>query len=139
MIIFLRNIADKTKYSDIISFVEPAIKKIWFRRQAEIIDVKIMQLHDPQTGESEFHGIVTIEPDKAGQTAIRKLNRKKFLNKHIAVHEYHRRNWHNDPRLKRMLRGHERRLGDRRRKDLSVVKEVTNKISGYKEFSQRYE
>jgi len=138
MIIFLRNIPDITKRSDIISFVEPAIKKIWFRKKAEIVDIKVMQLRDPKTGESEFHGIVTIDPDKAGKTVIRALNRKKFLNKHIAVHEYHRRNWHNDPRLKRMNKTHERRVGDRRRKDLSVVEGITHKISGYKNFSQRY-
>jgi len=116
MIIFLRNIPEKTKLSDIIAFIEPIMKKKWFQRKGEIVKVRIMKLNDPRTEASEFHGVVTIEPDKVGKQIIRALNRKRFLDKHIAVHEYHYRSWHNDLRLDCFVRDNDRRRGDRRRK-----------------------
>ncbi len=97
-----------------------------------------MQLNDPRTDTAEFHGVVTLVPDKVGKKVIQALNRKIFLGKHIAVHEYHRRNWHNDPRLKMAKVGSERRLEDRRRKDVVVVADITEQFSSHKTFSRQY-
>ncbi|MDT8425371.1 MAG: RNA-binding protein [Methyloprofundus sp.] len=138
MIIFLRNIPENTKHSDIIAFVEPAIKKRWFQKKGEIVSVKVMQLNDPRAGTTEFHGLVTIEPDKVGAKVIRRLNRKLFLAKHIAVHEYHRRNWHNDPRLERTSNVQERRKADRRRKDLEEAADISKRFTRHKTFSRQF-
>jgi len=80
VIIFLRDIPENTRHSDIIAFVEPALKKRWFQKKAEIVGLKVRQLKGPCAEDSEFHGVVTIEPDKAGSKAIQMLNRKKFCN-----------------------------------------------------------
>jgi len=138
MIIFLRNIPANTKHSDIIAFVERALKKRWFQKKGEIVDLKVRQLKDPRAEDSEFHGVVAIEPDKAGTKAIQMLNRKKFLDKYIAVHEYHRRDWHNDPRLERMSSARERRKADRRRKGLEEVVDITKQFSSHKTFSRQH-
>jgi len=111
MIIFLRNIPAKTKHSDIISFIEPAMKKRWFQKRGEIINVRVIKLNDPRVEALEFHGVATIEPDQVGKQVIRALNRKRFLDKHIAVHQYHCRSWHNELRLEHTVRDHERRRG----------------------------
>lgn len=138
MIIFLRNIPENTKHSNIIAFVEPAIKKRWFQKRGEIVDVKVMQLKDPRAETSEFHGVVGVEPDKVGAKAILALNRKVFLGKHIAVHEYHRRDWHNDPRLEHVSNAQERRKGDRRRKGLEEVIDISRQFTSHKTFLRRH-
>jgi len=138
MIVFLRNIPAKTKRSDIVAFIEPAIKKRWFQKKAEIVEIKVMQLNDPRAGTMEFHGVVTIEPEKVAKKVIRKLNRQVFLGKRIAVHEYCRRNWHNDPRIKNALTTDDRRKSDRRRNDVEIVADISDQFSSNKSFSRRY-
>ena len=140
MIIFLRNIPARTKHSDIKAFIEPAIKMSLFGKKGNIIKIKILHLKDSRTYISEFHGLVTIEPDTAAQKVIQRLNRKKFLNKYIAVREYQRRDWHNDPRLSQkpiVSTKAEKRIVDRRRKSIEVVEDITDKFSGQKNFHRQ--
>ncbi|MCF7971053.1 MAG: RNA-binding protein [Methylococcaceae bacterium] len=138
MIIFLRNIPEKTKHSDIIAFIEPAMKKRWFQKKGEIINVRVMKLNDARTEASEFHGVVTIEPDKVGVQVVQALNRKRFLDKHIAVHEYQCRNWHNDLRLDQAVCDHERRKGERRHGDLQEAGNVSSQAASTQNFLKRY-
>lgn len=136
MIIFLRNIPAKTKHSDIIAFMEPAMKASLFGKKSVIESVKVLHLKDSRTNISEFHGLVSIQPDAAAKKVIKRLNRKRFLNKYIAVREYQRRDWHNDPRLsyKPLAATAERRVGDRRRRYVEEVGDITSHFSSHKVF-----
>ncbi len=142
MIIFLRNIPSKTKHSDIIAFVESAMTVSLFGKKGSIEKIKVLQLKDSRTNISEFHGLVTIQPDVAAKRVIKRLNRKKFLNKYIAVSEYQRRDWHSDPRLNQTplvsTTKAEKRTGDRRRKNVEVVEDLTDTFSSNKTFHRNH-
>lgn len=141
MIVFLRNIPDKTKNSDIIAFVEPAMKVRWFAKKGVIENIKILQLKDSRTKNSEYHGLVTINSDVIAEKVIKRLNRKIFLGKHIAVRRFLRRNWDNDPRgnyrVKPSLNS-EKRASDRRRMQMEEVADMSHNFSSNREFYRQY-
>lgn len=143
MQVFFRNIPQETRRSDLINVIEPVLKRIWFRRNGVIVKVRIIHQQNDGSNHSEFHGLVTIEPDAVAEKVIKRLNRKMFLGRHIAVREYHHRVWHNDPRIKHNSDAPEilnRREGDRRRKNLKVINdiEIANNFSGDKTFHRQY-
>lgn len=141
MVVIFRKVPEKTTKSDLMGFIEPVVKNRWFRKKAVIVDIKVVNLKERGFNHSEFHGLVIIEPDATAEKVIRHLNRKKFLGKHIYVREYHRRLWHNDAREKHHSQNLNipcRRVADRRRKHLDVVKkdapvEFTGDQSFYKQ------
>lgn len=142
MIIFIRKIPANTKLSEIIGFVEPAIKGGIFRKGGVIRDAKILALRDLRLRTLEFHGLVTIEPDKAALRAIKKLKGKRFKGKFVAVRQYFQRDWHNDPRQNRQQPGgpdiQERRIGDRRRgKGLEIIEDISGKFSSAGDFTRK--
>lgn len=140
MIVFLRRIPGKTKTSDIIAFIEPALKRGWFAKKGVIDKVKVLQLKDTGTKISEYHGLVTITPDAVAERVIKRLNRKLFLGKRIAVREFQRRDWHNDPRMNQEympLSNTNRRDGDRRRSYMEAVADLSNNFSSNKNFHRQ--
>ncbi|OQK15237.1 hypothetical protein AU255_18945 [Methyloprofundus sedimenti] len=143
MHVFFRNIPAESRRSDLINVIEPVLKRVWFRRNGIIVKVKIIHQQEHGSNHSVFHGLVTIEPDAVAEKVIKRLNRKMFLGRHIAVREYHHRVWHNDPRVKHNSHDPEilnRREGDRRRKNLIVVNDIeaTHNFSGDKAFHRQY-
>lgn len=139
-IILVRIPADTTP-NDIAHFLEPVLKGGLFVRKGIIEKIEIQILHDERSQTSEYHGLVKIAPDVAAERVITKLNRKALNGKHIAVREYHLRNWHNDPRLKSdplNLKFPDRRKGDRRRKHLQILAKEEIRISGNKRFHRTY-
>ena len=141
MILFLRNISAQTRHSDIVAFIEPVMKASLFGKKGTIERIKILHLKNSRTNISEFHGLVTIEPDVAAKRVLKRLNRKKFLDKHILVREYHRRDWHNDPRMNHdpfISTKHEKRIADRRRRNIEVVEEIKHTFSSSKIFHRNY-
>ena len=141
MIIFLKNIPVQTKHSDIAAFIKPAMKAGLFGKKGVVENIKVLQLKDARTNISEYHGLVTMQPDSAAKKVIKRLNRKKFLNKYIAVEEYQRRDWHNDPRLNDMelaSKPSELRIADRRRRSIEVVEDMTDKFSSNKTFYRHH-
>lgn len=131
MHVFFRNIPAESRRSDLINVIEPVLKRVWFRRNAIIVQVKIIHLHDQDSNHSEFHGLVTIEPDAVAEKVIKRLDRKLFLGRHNDLRIKH--NSH-DPEILN------RREGDRRRKNLNVVNniEIANNFSGDKAFHREY-
>ena len=112
-----------------------------FGKKGVVENIKVLQLKDARTNISEYHGLVIMQPDSAAKKVIKRLNRKKFLNKYIAVREYRRRDWHNDPRLNDMepaSRSSELRMTDRRRKSIEVVEDMTDKFSSNKTFYRHH-
>ncbi|NOQ12915.1 MAG: hypothetical protein GQ583_00335 [Methyloprofundus sp.] len=141
MILFLRSISAQTRRSDIIAFIEPAMKVSLFGKKGAIEQIKILHLKDARTNISEFHGLVTIEPDAAAKRVLKHLNRKKFLDKHIVVREYHQRDWHNDPRENHepfISTKAEKRVTDRRRRNIEVVEGIKHKFSSNRTFHRNY-
>ena len=141
MRVFFRKITADTTKKDLIEFIQPALRKVWFRKKGIIENVKIIHQRDHGSNLSEFHGLVTIHPDAVAEKVIRRLNRKMLLGKHIIVREYHHRVWHNDPRVKHNSHNLEiscRRVADRRRKNLEMVEEVTHTFSGDKSFHRQH-
>lgn len=141
MIIFLRNIPAHTRQSDIIAFVKPALKVSFIYKKGIIENIKVLQLKDSRTNISGFHGLVTIQPDVAASRVIKRLNRKKFLNKYIAVREYYLRDWHNDSRINYDLQSSfkpEKRLAGRRRSSIEVVEEKASTFSSNEVFHRSF-
>jgi len=143
MYVFFRNIPAQTTNSDLIKYIDPVLKWGWFRKRGTIEKVRIIHQKVRGTNISEYHGLVIIQPDAVAEKVIRRLNRKMFLGRHIAVREYHRRVWHNDPRIKHNSHDPEmlnQRKGDRRRKNLEVANDVDieNAFSGDKGFYRQY-
>jgi len=137
MIIFLRRIPGNTKKHEIIDFVSPALKGGLFQKSGHIEQVKILVLKNTQTNALEFHGLVTIDPDVAAERIIKKLNRKYFKDKPIAVREFYYRSWHNDHRINMHERNEElinKRKIDRRRARLEVVEDISSQFSEDRKF-----
>lgn len=137
MIVFLRRIPANTKKHEIIDFIEPVIKGGLFKKSGRIEDITIMVLKDTQTNALEFHGLVEIDSDAAAERVIKKLNRKVFNGKNIAVREYYQRSWHNDKRQNAHQWNDElvnKRKGDRRRARLEVVNDISDQFSSNKTF-----
>ncbi|WP_221895307.1 RNA-binding protein [Bathymodiolus japonicus methanotrophic gill symbiont] len=113
----------------------------WFSKKAAILDVKVVHLQEVGLEHSEFHGLVSIEPDAAAEKVIKRLNKKTFMGRPVVVREYHRRDWHNDLRVEYHPQTGDtpcQRKTDRRRKNLEVVKEIRQEFSGDKSFHRQH-
>ena len=144
MLIFLRNIPSATHKSEITEHVESALKSGLlglFKKKNRILSVGIVHIVDKDTRADEYHGLVRIEPDSAARMVTKKLNRKPFKNRPIAVREYHMRSWHNDKRVtitSQHSPSNEKRKFDRRRKNLEITKAIkAPKITGLEGFNRK--
>lgn len=142
MIIFIRKIPADTKLSEVIAFVEPALKGRLFRKGGVIKGAKILVLRDKRLNAIEFHGLVTVELDKVALRAIKDLKGRRFKGKFVVVRQYYQRNWHNDPRQNRAAAqaadSIERRVSDRRRgKDLEIIEDISSKFSSEGDFFRK--
>lgn len=77
----------------------------------------------------EYHAIVKVEPDSVGKRIIDRLNRKLCDGKPVNVCEYHVRYRTNDRREAMSNIKNDRRVLDRRRKNLEVS-DVTQSRNG---------
>lgn len=140
MIIFIRNIPPITKLSELESFVDSGLKRSFFSPAGIITKTEILALKDKRTQLIEYHGLVYVEPDKAAQQAIKRLNGKIIHNKPVIVREFKIRSWHNDRRenhaqiYDKLHTG--KRKGDRRR-DMEVVQDVSSLFTSNKMASRK--
>jgi hypothetical protein len=137
MIVFLRRIPANTRKRDVVEFIGPALKGGVLQKSGRIEDIKILVFKDTQTKAMEYHCLVTIDSDTVANRVIKKLNRKTFKGKHIAVREYFHRSWHNDPRINMGQSNEERmnkRQGGRRQQRLEVVTDMSDVFSSSKSF-----
>lgn len=93
MIIILVNLPDNTNKKEIEDFIRPAIKG------GHIGSIAIIVQKKPKTHEIKYHGLVRITPDSVAKRAVESLNKEQINGRHIDVHEYRARYWHNDPRI----------------------------------------
>ena len=137
MIVFFRRIPADTRKRDVVEFIGPALKGGVLQKSGRIEDIKILVFKDTQTKILEYHCLVTIDSDTVANRVIKKLNRKAFKGKYIAVREYFHRSWHNDSRVNMQEWNEElanKRQTDRRRPRLEVVTDISNKFSSSKSF-----
>lgn len=128
MIIILKRIPEQTKKRDIVEFFKPALKGKFFQKSGMIESIKILVLQDSITKALEYHGLVSFDSDEVAKRVEKKFNRKFFLGKYIAINEYHRRSWENDPRVSSHgWDGETKRKKDRRRESLKE-----RKLTGFK-------
>lgn len=124
MIIILEKIPETTKKKDIVNFFSPVLKRSIFQKSGKIKQVKLPVLKDNKTNLLSFYGLVFIEPHETAVRAIKKLNRKFFNGKYIAVREYIHRSDLNDRRRVSTKEWNDthitKRKADRRQANLKV-------------------
>lgn len=139
MNLFLRRIPANTHHLEIADFVKPALQRSWLRKSGQILNIEILVLHDVRTDSIEYHGLVTLDSDRAVQKAVNELKNRRLNGRFVLVKPYYHRNWDNDPRQgQSQLNADlfmERRKGDRRRgKYLEVIKNVSDQFNNQKDF-----
>ena len=141
MILFIRKIPNDTRYSDIVSFVEPALKGGILRRSGHIVHIEIIGYRDHRLHTSEFHALVEIEPDSVGLRAVGLLKGRRLHHHLVVIRQYFERNWHNDRRQDFETPppgGVERRMADRRRgKDLERILDLSGYFSNAGDFVRK--
>ena len=104
--------------------------------KGRIVNIKIVALLDGDTNTMEYHGLVRIEPENVALKVIKRLDRKPFKGVRINVRKYCTRSWHNDSRagLSRVNKTENRRMRDRRRRNVEVIDDHTNSFSSLSSF-----
>jgi RNA recognition motif-containing protein len=124
MIIILKRITENVRVSDIEDFLEPALKGGWFKTAGRIEGISIKSYQQRGVNKVEYHAFAEIEPDKAALRAIKILNHKPLKGKLISVSEFKLRHFSNDRRQNRYQILNNRRVADRRRKNL-IIRDIT--------------
>ena len=133
----------ETSNEDLEAFVLSAINKGFidrFRKNCQIVDLKITRFKNLALNTEEVHGLVRIEPDSSALRIIKRLNRKPILGKRINVRQFHNRAWQNDSRSTTKNHTHgNRRKNDRRRSTLVETKQkYAIHTNGLKEFHKTH-
>lgn len=133
MVILLSKIPADSQKEDIANFIRPALRGPLYIKMGHIKAINLLALKDKQINDVEYYGLVRIEPDEVALKVIKKLNRKVFKGKRIAVREYVcKRIWQNDRRDNRavcLLNSKDRRRFDRRRESLEIIESDLGELS----------
>lgn len=139
MDIFFRNLPAKARIKDLYVLVTDASKPKWPWMQApEITRCEILEITDQDTGQVEFHGLVTVRDPSVGEQIVKKLNGQPFHATVLEVREYA----HRSPGDRRI----DGRLGlsqpeERRRKNLKIERRGLGdgpKVEAYKDAFRQY-
>ena len=136
MFLFVRGLPRGISRNELLRIVQAAIRAkipLPFRHERKVASCEILQILDRSTGRVERHGLVDVIPQKAAFLALRRLDHSRILGKLIEVHPYRKRNYQRDRRIRGFqdyaLEG-ERRLRDRRRPDIVIVREEAPRVVG---------
>lgn len=133
MILFIRNIPEATKTSDLKRFVQPALKARFFflPDRGQIVKTEILALQNKHTKIIEYHGLVFLDSKPAVKQALNFLRGKRFKNRSLQVREYRHRSSKNDRRVFAPANGlfEDQRRQDRRRGDNVLMIETLNTMS----------
>jgi hypothetical protein len=104
--------------------------------------IDILEVVERDTGRSEFHGLVRVEPDKAGQELIRRLGMRRFKGARLKVHRYLRRSWTRDRRAIHAAAmvdiDSDRRSADRRRHRLLISRRSHPRVESRDQFRRQH-
>lgn len=140
MVIILKRIPSNTRKKDIIEYLAPVLKGKVFQKTGAIEKIQMLALKNSQTEDIDLYGVVYIDSDEAAKRVIKKLNRKVFKGKNIAINEYINRSWHNDSRLNSLELGDKqqsKRKLDRRRSSLQKIKALSISFSSHDSFHRK--
>lgn len=97
MFIFIRNIPKSTTITDLLVFLTPGTKTLFFNNQSSIEDVRIVVLRDKKLNHLEFHALVKTDK-KIGKNIIKRLSGKQLNGLRVYLREYQIRSYKNDRR-----------------------------------------
>jgi hypothetical protein len=142
--LIIPNIPIETTYNDIRNFLSPALKGFWpFVKKGKIEKVKILIYKDTSNNDKiEHHALVTVISESVGTRIIKKLNRKRLLDKPVNIRPYEIRSWQNDRRHNHSIikdkNDEGNRRSDRRRgKALEEITDVNPIFTGLKEYAKK--
>jgi len=130
-VIFIRGVSAYTQKSDLVDFVSPALVNRLRFVNGKILEIEVLTLYDRKKKLIEFHGLVTVNSEKAGKLAIKKLHGSVFQGRRVVVREYIKRSWQNDRRhnhaekFDSLFSTEGKRRGDRRR-DLEKIQSISH-------------
>lgn len=145
MKIFIRNIQDSTSHHTLRRFAEQLISPRWytpFAVKGRVVSCVVQKIKDMDSGEIEYHGLLDIQPFKAAQLAIEKLNGAKLGGHYIEARQWHVRSYLADRRD--LFRGNssnassERRVAERRRLNLTIEIYTPIRVEAVKGFHRQY-
>lgn len=129
MILIIKKIGATTSIHHIEAFLAPALKGGLFGKKGILESLEIKMFKHPELAIHEYHAIVRVEPDAVGHRIIHRLNRKICDGKPVNVCQYHVRYRTNDRRDAMRSVRQDRRVLDRRRKNLEII-DVTKARNG---------
>lgn len=91
VMVFLRGIPENLTRKELKAFIMPAVRTATGRSvglKGAVSGCTILRMTDPQSGATEFHGLVEIHPAKVAIHAIAELNGKKLGGQRIEVRRY---------------------------------------------------
>ena len=132
MKIFIRRIQGSTTKHQLCQFTQGILDrklKLPFTESPSLVECEIITIKD-RNGIMDYHGLVTITPDSAGEWFIKKSRSQTLNGRRIFAREYKERT--NDPSVTV--------TEERRRSDLEVetVKEQKIAVEGLTQFSKEY-
>ena len=121
MWIFIRQVTKGTTREELSKFVTKGLRPSWLiipiRSHTKVKRCEILQIFNPDTKNTEYHGLVLVDPSKAALPIINRLNGRELKGKLVEVHKYFRRSPYRD-RRRTLYESNERqefRRQDRRR------------------------
>ena len=103
MLIFIRRLPASTSRMDLRRFVSNALQPRWYQLEFEslgqLISCDIFRVCDKKSSQSEFHGIVDIEPAKTAMQVIERLNGEHLHSKPMLVRKFYCRSLARDRRV----------------------------------------
>ena len=129
MKIIIPRIPNSASKSDLQRFVMSGLKRrfrLMFLTKPQITELDIMRIRD-EKGVAERHGIITVVPDKAGDSLARSLHGTRLNGKRLAARPFVQRR----QRPMRLDPAY-----NRRRPNLKFEKEMALEIQGYDQFAR---
>ncbi len=129
MKIIIPRIPNSATKSDLQRFVMAGLKRrfrLAFLTKPQIVDCDVVRVKD-ERGSAERHGIVTVVPDRAGDTLAKSLHGMRLNGKRLAARPFVNR------KHKPIRFDPER---NRRRPNLSIERELLAETEGYDQFAR---
>jgi RNA recognition motif-containing protein len=131
MEVFFSHLPAKTSRKELYDFAMKGAKLWWpFSAEPDVTEYEIIEILDPDTDTTEYHGIVNFRSPEVAERVIQKMNGKTLSGRSIEVREFVYRS-PGDRRFKRDDLGINR-PEEHRRNNLQVTKRSKSpKSSGY--------
>lgn len=130
MILIIKKIGASTTVHQLEQFLLPVVKGGILSRKGILESLEIKMFNHSDNNVPEYHAIIKVEPDNVAERVINRLNRKLCDGKPVNVCQYHVRYRTNDRRDSLQNVRRDRRVIDRRRKNLEITDVTRTKMVG---------